>query len=116
MQQEGFKSLTVWKKSMELVVQVYIVVALLPQEEKYALSDQMRRSAVSIASNIAEGSKRGKKEFSHFLRVAHGSLAELETQLILTERLFPDISTESCLNLGEEVGKMLYALGLKLGD
>src|SRR5690554_2163493 len=78
------KDLDVWKLSRELVSDVYKVSADFPKSELYGLTNQIRRSAVSIPSNIAEGSARqGNKEFIHFLYVALGSLAELETQLFL---------------------------------
>ena len=76
----GYENLDVWKKSIILVTNVYQLVKLLPKEETYALSDQIRRSAVSVPSNIAEGSSRNsKKEFVQFLYVSLGSLCELET-------------------------------------
>ena len=78
------KDLDVWKLSRELVSDVYRVSADFPKSELYGLTNQIRRSVVSIPSNIAEGSARqGNKEFIHFLYVALGSLAELETQLFL---------------------------------
>ena len=78
------KDLDVWKLSRELVSDVYRVSADFPKSELYGLTNQIRRSAVSIPSNIAEGSARqGNKEFIHFLYVGLGSLAELETQLFL---------------------------------
>lgn len=114
--QEGYKSLTVWQKSMDLVVETYSAIDHLPVEERFGLADQMRRSCVSIASNIAEGSKRSsKKEFAHFLQISHGSLAELETQLILVNRLHPLIDVSKCLSLCSEVGRMLYTLIQKQG-
>lgn len=84
----GYEKLDVWQRSMELVVDVYKAVKSLPKEETYALSDQIRRSAVSIPSNIAEGASRNsKKEFLQFLYVALGSAAELETQFLIAERI-----------------------------
>lgn len=74
------KELLVWQKSMLLVEEIYRLVKRLPKEETYALSDQMRRAAVSIPSNIAEGNARNSpKEFQHFLYISLGSAAELET-------------------------------------
>ena len=76
--QNGYQSLIVWQKSMLLVKEVYAIAHKLPAEERFVLSDQMRRAAVSVPSNIAEGSRRGtKKEGSHFVSIAHGSLAEI---------------------------------------
>lgn len=78
---EGYKSLIVWQRSMELVVDVYKITKLFPEEEKFGIVSQMRRASISIPSNIAEGSRRGKKDFQRFLRIAFGSASELETQL-----------------------------------
>lgn len=79
----GYENLKVWQLSIDLVTNVYLQVKLLPQEETYALSDQIRRSAVSVPSNIAEGSSRNsKKEYVQFLYIALGSICELETQLL----------------------------------
>ncbi len=82
------KDLIVWQKSMLLVIEVYKLILFLPKEETYGLSDQMRRAAVSIPSNISEGNSReSKKEFLHFLSIAQGSNAELETQLLICQQL-----------------------------
>lgn len=82
------KQLDVWKKSMNLVVQVYQITRLFPDSEKFGLTSQMRRSAVSIPSNVAEGAARkGDKELLQFLYIAIGSLAELETQYLIAVRL-----------------------------
>lgn len=79
-----FKDLLVWQKSYKLAVDIYKVTKTFPKEEMYGIVSQLRRSAVSIASNLAEGSKRGtKKDFAQFLRIAQGSGAELETQLLI---------------------------------
>lgn len=83
--EKGFKELEVWKLAMRLADHVYDVPTQFPEHQKYSLVQQMQRSAVSVPSNIAEGSARnGKKEFIQFLYIARGSLAELETQLILS--------------------------------
>ncbi len=85
---KSYKDLDVWQKSIELVKEIYILVKYLPKEETYALSDQIRRSAVSIPSNIAEGSGRnGTKEYIQFLYIALGSLCELETQIIIAKEI-----------------------------
>lgn len=84
----SYKELIVWQKSMELVEEIYRLVRLLPKEETYALSDQMKRSAISIPSNIAEGHGRNSsKDFSRFIFIAQGSKAELETQIEICVRL-----------------------------
>ena len=82
------KELDVWKKSIDLVEFIYSITSKFPESERYGLTSQMRRAAVSISSNIAEGSARkGNKELLQFLNIALGSLAELETQYILSLRL-----------------------------
>lgn len=84
-----YQRLIIWQKARVLVKRVYEdLIPLLPQEEKFGLSDQMRRAVVSIPSNIAEGCMRGtKKDFKRFLYIALGSTAELETQVLLVEDL-----------------------------
>jgi len=113
----NYKQLKVWDKSIDLVVATYKTTADFPKEEKYGLISQMRRSAISIPSNIAEGAGRNSdKEFTHFLSVAQGSSYELETQLVVSERLSL-IDKETCDNLCEkinEVQKMNYNLQSKL--
>jgi four helix bundle protein len=106
------EELKIWKKSIELTTLVYKVVVMLPSDEKYGLTSQIKRSSVSIASNIAEGAGRNSnKEFKHFLSIANGSSYELQTQLILTKELNL-ISKENLnpvLNLIIEIQKMNYS-------
>ena len=84
----SYKELIVWQKSMNLVVEIYKLTEFFPKSEIYGLTSQMRRCAVSIPSNIAEGRRRGsKKDYRHFLIIAYGSGAELETQIEITKRL-----------------------------
>lgn len=84
----SYKDLIVWQKSVELAIAVYTLVEEFPKEELYGISSQMKRAAVSIPSNIAEGRKFGsRKEFTHFLSIAYGSGAELETQIEIAKRL-----------------------------
>lgn len=113
----SYKDLTVWQKSMDLTVEVYQLVKLLPKEETYALADQMRRAVVSIPSNIAEGQERNStRDFLRFLSIARGSQAELETQLQICERL-NYISAEKlqiAFGLCDEVNKMLNVFISKL--
>ncbi|MDE7097010.1 MAG: four helix bundle protein [Muribaculaceae bacterium] len=88
MNKSDYKELKIWQKGMILVEEVYKLIRILPPEEKFGLCDQMRRCSVSIPSNIAEGHKRNSdKEFLHFLSISKGSLGELETQLLLCQRL-----------------------------
>ena len=84
----SYKDLIVWQKSMDLVVEVYKLTELFPKSELYGIVSQMRRAAVSIPSNIAEGRKRStRKDFRQFLVVAYSSASELETQLEISKRL-----------------------------
>ncbi len=84
----SYKELTVWQRAIELVVAIYGLTEKFPREEIYGLTSQMRRSAVSIPSNIAEGRYRGtRKDYAHFLKMAYGSGAELETQIEISKRL-----------------------------
>ena len=84
----SFRDLRVWNKSMDLATMIYSISAGFPKSEIYGLSSQMRRAAVSIASNIAEGSARGtKKDFKQFVAIARGSNYELQTQPLLAKRL-----------------------------
>ena len=95
----NFRKLEIWKLSMDLVKKVYSSASNLPDSEKFGLINQMQRCAISIPSNIAEGSGRNSdKEFAHFLRIAISSSYELETQLILSNELYNleinDITTD----------------------
>lgn len=105
-----YKDLTAWKKSMELVKEIYTLTQKLPKEETYGLSDQMRRAAVSIPSNIAEGNgRKTDNEYAHFLNIARGSECELETQLYICIMLnyLTEKETEEAFSLLAEVGRML---------
>lgn len=107
------KKLEVWKKSMSLVFEVYRLTKLFPPEEKYGLVPQIRRAAVSIPSNIAEGAARNtRKEFANFLHTAQGSLSELDTQLEISLGLsyLTTESLEPLRTLTEIVDKMLTGL------
>ncbi|MGH7206807.1 MAG: four helix bundle protein [Nitrospiraceae bacterium] len=104
------KDLDVWNKAMELAGEVYSISRQFPREEIYGLTLQTRRSAISVPSNIAEGAARhSKKEFIQFLYVALGSIAELETQLMLATQM-GFISGSSVFNRIEQVRKMLLGL------
>ena len=113
MQINSYHDLIVWQKSIDLVEEVYQLIKHLPKDEIYALSSQMRRSAISIPSNIAEGQQRHTtKEFVNFLSFAKGSNAELQTQLIICIRLgyFTKEQIQGTLNLSEEISRMLTKL------
>ncbi len=117
MKSSNYKELKVWQKAMDLTVEVYKLVKLLPKEETYALSDQMHRAVVSIPSNIAEGQGRNSdKEFIQFLSIARGSLWELETQIEICLRIgYIDQSLAiNIYNLMAEISKMLNALSNSL--
>ena len=115
MQIQSFKDLTVWQKSMDLVKEIYAITSELPRTEDFGLTSQMRKSSMSIPSNVAEGRKRStRKDFVQFLRIASGSAAELETQLILVRELYPHISSEKAAKLLTEVQKMLSVMVKKL--
>jgi four helix bundle protein len=116
---KSYRELLVWQKSILATKMVYLLVKRLPREELFALSSQMRRAAISIPSNIAEGQARNSaKEFLKFLSIAKGSKAELETQLTLCVEIKyltqEDIS--SVMSLLEEIGKMLNSLICKLSN
>ena len=115
MKVNNYKELIVWQKSMELAKKIYFLTSHLPKEEKNGFCSQMQRAGVSIPSDIAEGAKRNYTlEFIHMLSTASGSAAELETQLLLTQEIYanPDLDEhfKDCLNLTDEVLKMLYSL------
>lgn len=111
----AFRRMLVWQRAMILTKSVYKIVSNLPKEENYALANQLRRCAVSIPSNIAEGSKRGtKKDFLQFLRIASGSAAELETQLIIAEEEYAITGISDILASLNEFQRMLESLMRKL--
>ena len=88
MPHHNYKDLKVWQKGVDLVVVIYKLSTQFPAEEKYGIASQIKRCSVSIPSNIAEGSGRGTdKEFKRFLEISLGSCNELETQLIISDRL-----------------------------
>ena len=113
----SYRDLIVWQKSMEMVERIYRMTKVLPPEEMYGLSSQLRRAAVSVPSNIAEGQARGSKaEFLRFLSIAQGSRAEVETQTLIAERLgyVTKQQISAILLLLEEIAKMLHTLRAKL--
>jgi four helix bundle protein len=110
---QSYRDLVAWNKSMDLVTEIYQVTEKFPKEELFGLMSQLRRAAVSIPSNIAEGKGRlSKGEFRQFLGNARGSLAEVETQIIIAQNLayLDEAETKRLLTQVEEVGKILNGL------
>lgn len=108
----NIEKLEIWKKSINLVKQVYLIISDLPKDEKFGLSSQIKRCAISIPSNISEGAGRNSKnEFIHFLSIANGSSYELKTQLILTKELnlINEKQINELLDKIDEVQKMNYS-------
>jgi four helix bundle protein len=115
----SYEDLIVWQKSITFVKETYRLTQGLPLEEKFGLISQMRRAAVSIPSNIAEGHARHTtSEYIRFISIAEGSLAELKTQLIISIELefCKKEEVENLLKLGEEIRKMLNALRRSLAN
>ena len=109
----NYQNLIVWRKAMNLAKEVYAIAKLLPKEELYALSDQMRRSVVSNPSNIAEGCGReSKTQMTNFLRIAKGSAAELETQLLLCKEIgfVDEMKIKAPLAMLDEISRMIRSL------
>ena len=111
--QDGFKSLIVWKKAYELGLLVYQLTKNFPKDEQYGLTTQMRRAAISISGNIAEGYERQhRKEYIQFLMIARGSLGELETYLMFAWdlRYINQIEFDNADSKRREVGKLFHGL------
>jgi four helix bundle protein len=114
---QGYRDLIVWQKAMGLAEATYRLTQRFPNEEKFGLTSQARRAAVSIPANIAEGYGRGTRPaYINFVRIAQGSLKELETHLILAERigLCAAAETRDLLAEADEIGRMLRGLISKL--
>ena len=108
-----YRDLLVWQRAMDMVAAVYKCSRKFPKEELYGLTSQIRRAAVSVPSNIAEGQGRGVgAEFRHHLRISQGSLQEMETQMLLAQRLgyldADDVETALCI--AAEVGRLNRSL------
>ncbi len=109
----NFKELLVWKKSIEFVTEIYEITASFPSEEKFGLVSQIRRSAVSIPSNIAEGNaRRSSADYVQFLKIARGSGAEVETQIIISKNLgfIEEVKSEELTSKITEIMKMINGL------
>lgn len=113
MEAKGYEQLNVWQKAMDLTVEIYGLTKHFPKEELYGITNQMRRAAVSIPSNIAEGhSRNSQKEFLKFLSIAKGSNAELFTQLLICERVgyISSSNIKPIKQLSQEIARMLTSL------
>jgi four helix bundle protein len=110
---ESYRDLIAWRKAMRLVTEIYQATRVFPKDETYGLTSQLRRAAVSVPSNIAEGQARfSRKEFHHFLSLARGSLVEIETQVIIAQNLDYLTQNQSQPLLAEaaELGRILNGL------
>ena len=120
MENKSYIQLNVWKESRKLVKRVYDLRLNFPKTEIYGLTSQIRRSAISVPSNIAEGfGRQTDKSFNHFLNIARGSLNEIETQLIISKELdfvIDDNLFNEILFLIEEESKMIHAFSKNLKD
>ncbi|HKP46212.1 MAG TPA: four helix bundle protein [Pyrinomonadaceae bacterium] len=109
--------LKVWQWAIELVVRIYKVTASFPKEERFGLTSQIRRAAVSVAANIAEGAGRDSpKEFTHFLSNAQGSASELETELLIASKL-SYVDAEEYLTIRQDleaIGRMIFGLSRRV--
>ena len=114
---KNYTDLIAWQKAMDLVEMVYKMTYQFPTDEKFGLISQIRRAAVSVPSNIAEGQGRwSDAEFHRFLAIAHGSLREIETQAMIAKRLsyIAPPQLDSFLNLSTEVGRLINGLANSL--
>ena len=109
---QSFRDLTVWQKGMDLALRVYGAAEKFPRSEMFGLASQLRRAATSIPSNIAEGKAIGGLSYPRHLRIAHGSEAELQTQIELAQRLkyLDDSEANALLSQASEIGRMLVGL------
>ncbi|WP_267549892.1 four helix bundle protein [Rhizobium rhizogenes] len=115
----SYQDLTVWQRAMDLAVECYALTKEFPKEEIYGLVSQIRRASVSIAANIAEGyGREATGAYVHHLKIAQGSLKELETHLILSTRvgIVALERIKAALSLGDEIGRMLRSLIRRLQD
>lgn len=118
MSEKPHKNLNAWKFSFEFVKEVYVVTSLFPKDEKFGIISQLRRAAISVPVNIAEGAgRKSKKEFINFLSIALGSVSELDTLLLLSKELkFSDaVTTNLLLQKLDIIEKLIYGLMIKLG-
>jgi four helix bundle protein len=110
---KNYRDLIVWKKAFQWTLEVYKAISHFPIEEKYGLAAQLRKAAVSVPSNIAEGEGRySRAEFHRFLLIAHGSLREAETQILISDALkyLKSPETANLMSLAAEVGRLINGL------
>ena len=116
---QSYKELIVWQKAMDMVADVYKLTKNLPKEELFALTNQIRRAAISVPSNIAEGyGRQSKKEYLQFLSIANGSVCEIETQLLLCVKIgyLSEERINDTIQTLTEIGKMLFTMKQKLNS
>ena len=114
---KSFRDLLVWQKAMDLAELIYRLAKHMPRTEEYRLTGQLLRAAASVPANIAEGHMRGtRKDYAHFVTIARGSLAELETFLLLSVRaeVLKSVDVAPAIALTDEVGRMLNGLHKRL--
>lgn len=111
----SFRDLEIWKKGLEITFMVYDLTRTFPKEEIFCLTSQMRRAAISIPSNIAEGrSRRTRKDFCQFLSIALSSTSELETQLLIANKYYPSKNILNTIDLLHEEQRMITGMIKKL--
>jgi four helix bundle protein len=112
----SFEDLIVWQKSHQLTLEIYRLTKSYPQDERFGLISQIRRSAVSVCANIAEGQTKTRRDFSRFFEIARGSLEETKYHLILSRDLSycSQPQFENLFKLSDEIGRMIYGLNQKL--
>jgi four helix bundle protein len=116
---QNYRDLIVWQKAFELALVIYHETVCFPKEERYGITSQLRKAGLSIPSNIAEGEGRNSQsEFHHFLSIAHGSLREVETQILITEALgyIKKDSLNKIMALASEVGRLINGLSRSLSS
>ena len=113
----NFRELKVWQRAIDLATLIYSLTKSFPESEKYGLTSQLQRAAISVSSNIAEGSGRQTKpDFKHFLSIALGSLYEIESQLAVSQKLnyISEEAVNTAISEVTEIQKMIYSLRSKL--
>jgi four helix bundle protein len=116
---QSHRELAVWRKAVALACDIHLLTRAMPKEETYRLSSQIIRCSSSIAANIAEGNARGtRRDYAHFVSIARGSAAELETFLIIIRRLrlAPDADIEALLRGTDEISRMLNSMRARLRE